>query len=83
MGYALVDVQGTHVTRTGGESVAARSSYTEKVVHALNMLLRVCVIQSPYVDSTCHIRIPNLVHDFARRQHALESTAGCDRGLSK
>jgi len=40
---ALVDVRGTNFTRTGGKSVAC-TQLTEKVLFALNMLCRICVL---------------------------------------
>jgi len=64
---------------------SACSLNAEKVLHAFNMLLHVCVLPIPYRGSTYLLtyRFLNLAHILARRQHALASTAGCECGSNQ
>jgi len=65
--WTHIEVQATHVTHTGDESVAiARSSNTEKVLHALNMLHSVCMLPIPYEGRTHHVRIPKFGPRFCK-----------------
>jgi len=61
---AYVDVQSTHVARTEGEFVAARSVNAEKVPHALNMVPRICVVPIPFGGNTHHVQIFKLCPRF-------------------
>ena len=72
--YALVDVQGMRVTRTGVNPQPACNSNAEKVLHALNMLRRVCVLTT--------YGFLNLYHFFTSIEHALASKPDCDCGFS-
>ena len=56
-------IQGTHVTRTRGESVARTLL---EVPHVLNMLWRVCVLQTPYGVGTDHAPILKFVPRFCK-----------------
>jgi len=72
---AFVDVHG----QTGH----ARHTYTEKVLHAPNMLRRVCVLPKTYGDSTHHVRNPIFLVGFLHVDNThLHAWRGCDRGLS-
>ena len=74
---ALVDVRGTHVTRAGGKSVTC----TYAALHVVS-----ACSPPPKKNirrSYLHYEFLNFAYIFARRQHAVASTAGCGRGFGK
>jgi len=58
IGGTYVDERGTHVTHTGGKFEACMQLTQEEVLHALNMLRRVCVLPKTYESCSHHIQIP-------------------------
>ena len=77
-----VDVQDTHVTRTGGKSVACthltRRESSACIQHA-TACLRALNKRTEAVLTTYGFL--NFAYFFARRQHAAARTANCDKGL--
>jgi hypothetical protein len=64
--YALVDVQGTRVTRTGGESVDRPQLERRESFACTKHVRRVCVLPNPYGGGTHHVRIPKIGPRFCK-----------------
>jgi len=69
------------------------NNLNNKIVTVYKCKYKFCIHQTSYVVSACSqfrteavfttYGLLDLVHVFASRQHALESPAGCDRGITE